>query len=119
MPPWRPLNASGRPERPPKSSTHSEVGQTVSTEQDWLTPDPWEQERDRKARHRREMHAYFQANPDERAAYWRRYRREYARRRRGRDNVTGWLHELACTGNHHGHVKCQPIPAYSLREVAT
>lgn len=78
------------------------------TEQpDWMTPDPWES-------HGEATRRGLARTPEERRQHRLTYLRDYRRRqRRGTDaEPVGWLHELRCEGNHHGHAGCKPIPVY-------
>jgi hypothetical protein len=91
----------------------------VSTpEQDWMTPEPWEVA---AADHGEATRRGLARTPEERRAYRNRYHRDWNRARRygSAEPIVGWLHELACDGNHKGHKGCKPVPCYrSDAEVA-
>lgn len=80
----------------------------------WLVPDPWEIEEDNHSAATRRGMA---RTPAERAEWRRRYMRDYQRARRfGVDaEIVGWLHELACDGNHKGNRRCKPLPCYEAQ----
>jgi hypothetical protein len=84
-------------------------------EQDWMTPDEWERERERRAE---AIRRGMERTPEERRAYRRRYQRDWMRAHRfGTDApIVGWLHELACAGNHKGHKACKPMPCYDASD---
>lgn len=80
-------------------------GDTMTEQPEWMTPDPWEVERDRRR------------NPVPWHERRREYHREYARRRREErwEGAIGALHSLSCDGKHgrRGNRYCQPIPVFS------
>lgn len=60
------------------------------------------------------VHRYHHRRQDKRRAGWR----ESKRRAFQRQAAHGWLHELACTGNHAGNRKCRPIAVFSRGRAA-
>ena len=113
------------------------------TEQpDWMIPDPWEIEEDKRQADVRRAERLarrreYNRQPEvvaRRQAYisrpevkerLRAYHREYARRRRAMARLVtepapryGGLHELACSGPHKNHKACQVIPVYRGEDAA-
>lgn len=67
----------------------------MSTEQDWMTPDEWEREQDRRYAAARRLENKMKWGP-----------------------AVGALHDLGCAGGHRNNRKsCHPIPVYSLKEL--
>lgn len=81
----------------------------------WLVPEPWEIQREKHAEATRLGKL---RTPDERREHYNRRHRDWERAQRyGVDApIVGWLHELACDGNHKGNKRCKPTPCYAVTQ---
>lgn len=95
----------------------------IIADEAWLPADYEKHQRRLEARRERDRRpdrrAYFREWSERNREKRRAYNREWMRRKRASLGAVGYLHELACDGQHfRARKRCKPIPVYRREDVA-